>query len=80
MVVALLFHTSPLAVTDPRLVVFCPGHPPVTQSLQVTLEVHRTTVPLWASCKLELFGAESAEPIVDEGQELSLEVFLRNGV
>lgn len=46
----------------------------------MSLEVHRTTVPLWLGCKLELFEAESAEPIVDEGQDLSLEVFLRNGV
>lgn len=49
MVVVLLFPTSPLIVTDPRLVV-------------------------------QLFVAESAEPIVDEEQELSLGIFLRNGV
>lgn len=80
MVMVLSFPTSLLAVTDPRVVVFCPGHLPVTQSPHVSLEVHRTTVPLWVSCKLELFGAESTEPIVDEGQDLSLEIFLRNGV
>lgn len=80
MVVVLLFPTSPLAVTGPRLVVLCPGHPSVMESPHVSLEVHRTTAPLWVSCKLELLGAESAEPIVDEGQELSLEVFLRNRV
>lgn len=70
--------TSPLAVTAPGL--WCSAQD-TSQSLRVHMCLWRFTEPLfWVSCKLELFGAESAEPIVDEGQELSLEVFLRNGV
>lgn len=46
----------------------------------MSLVGHRATEMLRVSCRLELLGGKSTEPIADEGQELSLEVFLRNRV
>lgn len=81
MVVALLFPTSPQAETGPRFGLLSQGHSPCTGlSPQVSSEGCRATELLQVSFTAELLGAESAEPIVDEDQKLSLEVFLRNGV